>query len=505
MAMQDHAAADALVPARAIIDIGSNTVRLVIYGGPPRAPAVLHNEKVTARLGKAVAERGVLGEKAQQAALTALARYRMLLELRGVTRVDVVATAAVRDAANGPAFLDRVAALGFTPRLLSGEEEAVTSAMGVIGAFPGARGVVADLGGGSLELVDIADGACSHGVSLPLGTLRLPPLRSGGIGAFRKHVAVSLAEAGWHATPGETLYLVGGAFRAFARYLLGQELSALDDPHGFALRAAPAALQARSLARHKGENLHPVPGISGSRLVALPDAAALLLALIEATQPARLVFSAWGLREGLLFASLPPGVQRQDPLLAGVSAFVQQWGTSPATATMVAGWASVASLPDGAEADAAMSGAGTERLRLAATMLTLAAAVVEPNLRADLAATWALRKRWIGITNRERAMLAAALMAGGSQIELPPEWQAFASPEDLREAQAWGLGVRLCRRLSGCAPRAVSESALVREPGLLTLTVRPPYDVLLNEGVERDLRALGGLLGLRTACRVERD
>ena len=123
---------------QAIIDIGSNTVRLVIYGGPARAPAVLYNEKVTARLGKGVAEDGKLSEKAMGTVLAALGRFEALLRLRGVKKVQTVATAAARDASNGPAFLARVAALGLNPRLLSGEEEAVTSARGVLAAFPGA-------------------------------------------------------------------------------------------------------------------------------------------------------------------------------------------------------------------------------------------------------------------------------------------------------------------------------------------------------------------------------
>ena len=135
----------AYVPTRAIIDIGSNTVRLVIYGGPARAPDVLHNEKVTARLGKGVAENGKLGARASAAALASLARYRTLLDLKGIRDVEVVATAAARDAVNGPEFLDKIRALGMTPRLLSGEEEAITSAHGVIGAFPQTDGVVADL------------------------------------------------------------------------------------------------------------------------------------------------------------------------------------------------------------------------------------------------------------------------------------------------------------------------------------------------------------------------
>ncbi|MBC2669179.1 exopolyphosphatase [Novosphingobium piscinae] len=492
----DVLAPDVLAPARAIIDIGSNTVRLVIYGGPPRAPVVLHNEKVTARLGKAVAERGVLSDKAQQAALAALARYRLLLDLRGVPQVDVVATAAVRDATNGGDFLTAVTALGFAPRLLSGEEEAETSAMGVIGAFPGARGVVADLGGGSLELVDVADQAASHGVSMPLGTLRLPALRSEGLQAFRRHIAASLDQAGWTATPGQTLYLVGGSFRAFARYVLAQDKAALDDPHGYALAPDAAMEAARALARRKAGSLDEVPGISGARLASLPDAAALLLALIEALQPARLVFSAWGLREGLLYASLPPGLRRQDPLLAGITAFTRQRGVLPATAALVADWTAAGCLPAGAAAEG-------ERLRLAATMLILAAALVEPNLRTELAEIWAMRKRWIGVTNRERAMLAAALLAGSAQLVLPPEWRDLNAPADLRAAQAWGLGARLCRRFSGHSPRALSGSALQQEGNRLVLVVQPAFAVLVNEGVERDLKALGGLLGLDTGWRTE--
>jgi len=230
-------AADDLAPSRAIIDVGSNTVRLVVYGGPERAPAVLHNEKVTARLGKGVAETGRLAKKPMAAALAALARYRCLLDLQGVQRVDVVATAAVRDAADGEAFLARVAALGYAPRLLGGEEEALTSAAGVIGAFPGAVGVVADLGGGSLELVDIDGAECHHGVSLPLGTLRLPALRGGAPGSFSRKVGAMLAEVDWTAPHGATLYLVGGSFRSFARAAMHQLAWPCDDPHGFALAA----------------------------------------------------------------------------------------------------------------------------------------------------------------------------------------------------------------------------------------------------------------------------
>src|SRR5690606_38246071 len=157
--------------------------------GPRRAPETWLNEKVTARLGRDLSRTGRMPNKAIELALSALARFAALLPDIGVRIVDTVATAAVRDARNGPEFLDRVRALGLDPRLLSGEEEARISATGVIGAFPGAHGTVADLGGGSLELVMLDQGGCSQGTSLPLGTLRLPMLQEDGPAAFRKAVA----------------------------------------------------------------------------------------------------------------------------------------------------------------------------------------------------------------------------------------------------------------------------------------------------------------------------
>ncbi|WP_298284977.1 exopolyphosphatase [Novosphingobium sp.] len=487
----------AYTPTRAIIDIGSNTVRLVIYGGPARAPDVLHNEKITARLGKGVAENGKLGGRATAAALASLARYRTLLDLKGITAVDVVATAAAREAANGPEFLQKIRALGLSPRLLSGEEEAVTSAHGVMGAFPAAVGVVGDLGGGSLELVDVNADGCRHGISMPLGTLRLPALRAAGERAFGQTIAKALKRAAWQAEPGATLYLVGGSLRAFARHAMHVTDWPIDDPHGFEIDAAAAQAIAKALARKTPETLPPIPGIAGARLAALPNTAALLAVLIRSLQPGRLVFSSWGLREGVLWDSMAPGVRLQDPLVAGAAAFIGEYGIAAGTAAMVAGWTGAASVPGTGPG----SDSGGERLRLAATMLCLATAMVEPNLRGDLARDWALRKRWIGANPAERAMLAAAMFANTGRSELPPELSRLAAPVQLREAQAWGFAVRLCRRFSGTTAQGISGSALRVEDASLVLEVQPQIAVLVNEGVERDLRILATHLGLKPEVR----
>lgn len=468
----------------AIIDIGSNSVRLVVYGGPLRAPAVLLNEKVTARLGKGVAANGMLSDKSRKAALGALGRYAKLLELMDVRDVETVATAAVRDAANGPEFLNAVTALGLWPRLLSGPEEARASARGVQAAFPGERGVAGDLGGGSLELTSLEGDTCGGGVTVPFGTLRLPQLREAGGPRFSAALRKDLRAGGWSCPAGQRFYAVGGSWRALARTAMHQLQWPVDDPHGFELEPDAALKLCRSLARG---GLAPIPGIAASRLASLPDAAALMAALISELHPSKLVFSSWGLREGLFYDRLPHETRVQDPLIASVSAFAEGFDASPLSATMIAGWTAEAS--PGARAE-------DERLRLAATMLALAAMRIEPNLRPGLAMEWALRKRWIGIDGRGRAMMAMAALANSGRTAVPEELLRLTSPDDLREATAWGLAIRLCRRFGGCVARSLSGSELIARDGKLILELSEGLRALYNDPVEKDLRTLAAFLEL---------
>jgi exopolyphosphatase/guanosine-5'-triphosphate,3'-diphosphate pyrophosphatase len=272
-------------PDRAVIDIGSNTVRLVVYSGSARAPDVWFNERVVARLGRDLAATGAMPDKATDYSLAALARYAAIIEDLDVADVQTVATAAVRDASNGPAFLERVSALGLKPRLLSGEEEARGSAFGVIGAFPGARGTVADLGGGSLELVMIEGGGCHDGASLPLGTLRLPALREEQAAEFRKAVKKEMAKAGWAAAHPGPLYMVGGTWRALAVYAMRDCDYPLSDPHGFCLDVEEADRIAKRVGQADPAKLAAIPGIAASRGARQPDAAPMLRPMLAALQP----------------------------------------------------------------------------------------------------------------------------------------------------------------------------------------------------------------------------
>ena len=481
-------------PGRAIIDIGSNTVRLVVYGGAPRAPTVLLNEKVTARLGAGLADGGAMGEENMAAALRGLARFALLLDELGVERVETVATAAVRDAANGPAFLDKVRALGLAPRLLAGEEEARISASGVAGAFPGARGAVADLGGGSLELARLdKQGRCRDRVSLPLGTLRLAERVADGRGELRAWVRAMLGKTGWAREGARPLYMVGGTWRALAVLAMQERDWPLTDPHGFVLKADEARAMAKRVRDAEPETLAAMPRISSMRAEHLPNAAILLLAMLDTLRPERLVFSSWGLREGLLYEGLEPHARTQDPLLAGVANFADRRGAPPILGTRVASW-TIGALPPG--------GGGAERVRLAATMLALASMQIEPNLRVRLGIDWGLHKRWIGADAADRAMMAATILANGNRCDLPGELEKLASRALLDEAIAWGLAVRLARRLGARSRRSLQASSISRVKGRLVLRLEKRIAPLYGQPTEKDMANLAERLELEPAVEI---
>jgi exopolyphosphatase/guanosine-5'-triphosphate,3'-diphosphate pyrophosphatase len=480
-------------PDRAVIDIGSNTVRLVAYSGSRRAPDVWLNEKVTARLGRDLVTTGRMPGKAMDLALSGLARYALILRDLEVSDVQCVATAAVRDASNGPQFLERVRALGLSPRLLSGEEEATYAALGVIGAFPGAQGVVADLGGGSLELVAIGDGQCREGVTTPLGTLRLGPMRANGNAAFRKAVAQELTAARWAKGVPGPLYLVGGTWRAFAIFAMHRDKYPLSDPHAYRLTADEALKVARRLAAISPQELVAIDGISASRAAGLPDAAAMLAVLVQKLAPESLVVSSWGLREGLLFDRLEDAERAQDPLIAAVSRFASPRGASLNGASMMAGWTA---------AVAGSAGPGSERLRLAATLLAKAQAHLEPNMRLRHSIDWALDKRWVGLDHRGRALIGAALRGAAGKPEPTPDLLRLASAEDLRTAAGWGLALRLCRRIGAGSRASMLSSRLTRNGGTVDLWLEQERAAIASDQVRAELENLARWQGCTPVMHI---
>ena len=206
---------------QAVIDIGSNTVRLVVYAGLPRAPMPIYNEKSRVKLGACLAGDGEIDKATMKKALAALARFETLARAMQVDSMCVVATAATREAKNGHELVEKAAALGIRVDVLDGNAEATAAGYGVLSDNPFANGYVGDLGGGSLELIRIADGKLGARVSLPLGTLRHDVL----MGKSAKQVVAMLRDdiaktMGKRAFPIETdlpFYMIGGSWRSFAR------------------------------------------------------------------------------------------------------------------------------------------------------------------------------------------------------------------------------------------------------------------------------------------------
>ncbi|HEX9933415.1 MAG TPA: Ppx/GppA family phosphatase [Allosphingosinicella sp.] len=478
----------------AIVDIGSNSVRLVVYSGASRIPSIVFNEKVMAGLGRGLnGGGGELPAEAQERALAAIARFRLLLEQMGAGRTRVVATAAVRDASNGAAFLDRVRALGVSPEILSGEEEGVIAGLGVLSSIPDADGIVGDLGGGSLELVDISGGAVRHSASLPLGVLRLG--RYGGKGALRAAVEEALARTGFaRRGEGRRFYMVGGSWRTLARVDMALRGHPLPIVHQHALAPErPRELQ-REIERLDKAGAARIPSLSMSRLPTLPAASRLLRILAEALRPAELVVSSFGIREGLLYADLEEAERRRDPLIAAARDAGLGLGRFEPHGGLLDRWIAPV-FDDGPE---------MARLRLAACLLADVAWQAHPDFRAERGLDMALHGNWVGIDAAGRVMLAQALYCSfGGGRDLPDgRLSALCSERQLSRASQWGLAMRLGQRLSGGAAAGLERSRLAVAEGRLILSMQEGEAALYGEAVDRRLKTLAGALGLRAEAAL---
>lgn len=477
-----------------IIDIGSNSVRFVAYGGSARVPSVLFNEKVMAALGRGVAKDGNLDPAAMDKTLQALARFRQLGREMGLKKLHTVATAAVRDATNGPGFMRQIAALGLKPRLLSGEEEAEMSGLGVISAIPRANGIVADLGGGSLELIGVARGGAGEGISLPLGVLRVgvEPDRAAIALAIRAGLKDSLLK---DAANGHGLYLVGGSFRALAMLdmkMFGHPLPIVHQHHIGEKRLAEIG---GVLAMRDPAEIRSMTGISAGRLPTLPAALALLEAMVDALQPRRVVVSAYGLREGLLYRDLGAGVRAEDPLLAAALEVGERLGRFGDHGAALDQWMAPIFPDDSAD---------MRRLRLATCLLGDIAWNAHPDFRAERAVDMAIHGNWVGIDAHGRALLGRALCSTfGGDGGFSNKLAALLRPGEEERASAWGKALRLAQRLSGGTESLLRKTGIALEPRRLVLSIAGRQRELYTDPVERRLNQLARALGRSAEARLD--
>jgi exopolyphosphatase/guanosine-5'-triphosphate,3'-diphosphate pyrophosphatase len=478
----------------AVIDIGSNSVRLVIYERPARAPIALHNEKSLCGLGRGLAATGLLAPEAVTCALHAVRRFYLVARAMRAATIDVVATEAVRRAANGAEFLVQAGkACGGAVAVLSGDEEARTAAMGVAYSTYEPDGFSGDLGGGSIDLAQVGpDGPGPPYASLPLGTLPVAEALADGLPAALRLIEDRLLSVPWlrGAAAGRRFYVVGGGWRALGRVRLALTDNPLKIVHDYAVTGEEALRLARSIVALEPGELATLPGLPGRRAETVPAAALLLEHLVARLEPAELVFSAFGLREGRLFMQLPAEELARDPLLAGAEDFGRSRSHTPDTGTAMGAWT------------AGLFAAETpaqRRIRLAACILSDTAWREHPGARALEAFFRLVQYPFIGLGHTDRVLIAYTVFTryeGSPHEPFLRPFLALLSEPERRRAEVLGTALQLGYRLSAGLPALLEGHRLLVGDGELRLRLAISQTAPDEASLRARLRALARALGM---------
>nr|WP_216366873.1 Ppx/GppA family phosphatase [Halovulum dunhuangense] len=481
-----------------VVDVGSNSVRLVVFDGVARSPAYFYNEKVLCGLGRGLQETGRLHPEGRARAMNALYRFAALAEVMQVTALTGVATAAVREAEDGADFVEKVArATGLRLVVASGEDEAMLSAKGVLLGWPKANGAVCDIGGASMELARMSEGTIGARSTSPLGPLRLANLGSDkAIAAHIDREVAALVER--IGGPASKMFLVGGSWRAIARLDMERRGYPLKVLHEYRMSPDQARETCKWLARESVAGLKGLTDTSEARLELVPLAARVLSRTIDVLRPEALVVSSYGLREGMLYERMPASLRARDPLLEAARHMEMTRARFPGFGASLYTWL-MPLYPD----------ASRDELRLvrAACYLHDTNWRTHPDYRAEVCFETVTRANLSGLDHAGRVFLGAAILnryKNTGNHGFDPEVLKLLSPERLAAAELLGKALRLGAMLSGAAPGSLENTALVPAGGKLTLVLKGRARALRGEAVERRLGALAARLGLEPAVTLEK-
>ncbi len=437
----------------------------------------------------------MLDGKAVTEALETLERFAILIKQMRIQDIRPVATAAVRDAQNGREFIKSVEhRSGFKIRILSGQEEARYSAMGVLAGLPEADGLVGDMGGGSMELIHISKGRINENVSLPLGPFLLAEHNKKGKRELVARIDEIIQDVPWGLVGRDRdFYSVGGAWRAIARLHIEQTQYPLHILHNYSIPRDDVIALCDVVSGLSPASLARLPGIAAKRAETLPIAATVLHRIFTIIRPRRLVVSALGLREGILYDSMSRTVKNRDPLLEACHEIAALSGRFPEHANALLQWIDPLfigePLPD-------------RRVRLAICMLSDVAWRGHPDYRAEKVLMEVLYGRFGGIDHRGSVLMALSLYVcyGGSlgHAEIA-EIERLLPPEDIERVKLIGLALRLAQRFSGGTSSALKLGRLVLDQDVLTLRLKPAAHSLGGEVVLRRLESVARALGRRAA------
>ena len=470
-----------------IVDVGSNSVRLVIYDGARRSPTPVFNEKVLCGLGRGVATTGRMDDAAVGRALVALMRFKAVADQFGATKIHAIATAAAREADNGREFIRNARkALGAPIRMLSGRDEAMYAAMGVLSGIPEAEGIVGDLGGGSLELTLIRDGKMGDGITLPVGPLRLIDISGGNIrraGAIIKEMLEGLALL--EGLEGQTFYAVGGTWRNLARIQMAQDQYPLHVLHNYRIHHDSAESLAHLVGKLSPASLRDIHEISENRAETLPYGALVLEQLLKHTRVADVVVSSYGLREGLLYSKLKAKARAQDPLLSAAWDLARLRSRSPKGAQELANWT-----------DDLFAAAGIEetdrerRLRRAACLVADIGWRADQDYRGEQSLNIVAHAAFAGIDHPGRAFLALTVLLRYQGIRgngVSPRLLELVDERAFGRAKLIAAAQRLAYVLSGFMPGVLPKTVLSVGDKRLVLRLKRKFRNLHGEPVVKRL------------------
>ncbi|MEO0399595.1 MAG: Ppx/GppA family phosphatase [Pseudomonadota bacterium] len=477
---------------RAVIDIGSNSVRMVVYDGPLRAPFAICNEKSLCGLGRNMGPDGSLNPDAVAFALATLKRFRGLLNDYGAPVVYAVATAAVRSASDGEEFVRRANAIGFDIDVIDGAREAALAALGVLSYEPDAEGLVGDMGGGSLELIEVSGGALGSAISLPVGPLALMQQTDGDLKKAKTLIEDALDGCGWLAGKGErALYTVGGAWRAIARIHMQLRNHPLSILHHYEVSAREAADVCRFIASQSRASLQEIPGIPRRRIETLPYAALVLSAVLMRAGVSKLLVSAGGLREGVIYDHLTTEERKADPLLSGAAFLAGRLSPTPSYGAAVA--RALAPLFQSADET-------DRRLVTAASTLIDAGAFFHPDLRGEHLYDTALRTPFYSIAHADRVALALALYTRheGKDVYSLERPEFTLIPLARREwAIRLGLALRLLASFAPKSPAPLDGVTVSMRGETLVFSTPARRADLVQDLIIRRLDALATAFGVK--------
>jgi len=482
-----------------VVDVGSNSVRLVVFDGAARSPAYFYNEKILCALGAGLAETGTLNPSGRTRALAAIKRFQLLADDMGLPPLTAVATAAVRQASDGTDFCDQVEAeTGLRIWVIDGAEEARLSAQGVLLGWPEAEGLVCDIGGSSLELAEVRDGQVGKRITSPLGPLILQGIK-GGKKAIRARISEEMANlVEQMGRDNKRLYLVGGSWRAIARL----DMERCDYPlrvlHEY--RMTPKSV--RKTLNWIGENdirdLQARTGTSQARMSLVPIASEVLKQLVRAFGPKEIAVSGYGIREGMLYEQMPDQLRRRDPLIEACRFAEAKDARMPGFGRAL--YSFIEPLFGAAKP-------ARKRMIRAACLLHDVTWRAHPDFRAEVCFDNATRANLGGLAHGERIWLGLALLhryknsRDGSRFA---ELFELLDEKQLHQAEVVGKAMRFGAMFSVEAPQKMAKLKWQPKKKVLILSLTKRGAGLFGEVAEARFNSLAQTLGAETQIKRRR-